>query len=58
MSGLESDPRQGGMRLLQYPLHQRRDKRPRFDYMSRMIHLTATYWYFSSSLAAGGLRSI
>lgn len=35
-----------------------RDKRRRFDYMSRMIHLTATYWYFSSSLAAGGLRSI
>ncbi|WP_404925946.1 hypothetical protein [Mesorhizobium sp. ORM16] len=35
-----------------------RDKTRRFDYMSRMIHLTATYWYFSSSLAAGGLRSI
>jgi hypothetical protein len=35
-----------------------RDKGLRFDYMSRMIHLTATYWYFSSSLAAGGLRSI
>ncbi|TPM02754.1 hypothetical protein FJ960_16385 [Mesorhizobium sp. B2-3-11] len=35
-----------------------RDKRPRFHYMSRMINLTATYWYFRSSLAAGGLRSI
>ncbi|WP_263493636.1 MULTISPECIES: hypothetical protein [unclassified Mesorhizobium] len=35
-----------------------RDKGRRFDYMSHMIHLTATYWYFSSSLAAGGLRSI
>ncbi|WP_214470165.1 hypothetical protein [Mesorhizobium sp. dw_380] len=38
--------------------HHPRDKRPGFDYISRMIHLTATYWYFSSSLAAGGLRSI
>jgi hypothetical protein len=38
--------------------HQRRDKRLGFDYMSGMIHLSATYWYFSSSLAAGGLRSI
>ncbi|WP_292404134.1 hypothetical protein [Mesorhizobium sp.] len=38
--------------------NQARDKRPGFDYMSRMIHLTATYWYFRSSLAAGGLRSI
>jgi hypothetical protein len=35
-----------------------RDKRLRIDYMSRMINLTATYWYFRSSLAAGGLRSI
>lgn len=35
-----------------------RDKRLRFDYMSLMINLTATYWYFRSSLAAGGLRSI
>ncbi|CDX37294.1 conserved hypothetical protein [Mesorhizobium sp. SOD10] len=27
--------------------------------MSRMIHLTASFWYFYySSLAAGGLRSI
>jgi len=26
--------------------------------MTRMINLSATYWYFSSSLAAGGLRSI
>jgi len=26
--------------------------------MTGMIHLSATYWYFSSSLAAGGLRSI
>jgi hypothetical protein len=38
--------------------HRTRDKRLGFDYMSRMINLTATYWYFSSSLAAGGLRSI
>jgi hypothetical protein len=37
---------------------QARDKRLRFDYMSLMINLTATYWYFTSSLAAGGLRSI
>jgi hypothetical protein len=35
-----------------------RDKRPGIDYMSLMINLSATYWYFSSSLAAGGLRSI
>ncbi|WP_281034974.1 hypothetical protein [Mesorhizobium sp. M4A.F.Ca.ET.020.02.1.1] len=37
-----------------------RDKRFGFDYMSRMIHLTASFWYFSygSSLAAGGLRPI
>ncbi|WP_206622107.1 hypothetical protein, partial [Mesorhizobium sp. M7A.F.Ca.MR.176.00.0.0] len=35
-----------------------RDKRLRIDYMSLMINLTATYWYFRSSLAAGGLRSI
>ncbi|MDG4853252.1 MULTISPECIES: hypothetical protein [unclassified Mesorhizobium] len=37
-----------------------RDKRLGIDYMSRMIHLTASFWYFSygSSLAAGGLRSI
>ena len=34
------------------------DKRFGIDYMSRMINLSATYWYFSSSLAAGGLRSI
>ena len=40
-------------------LHLRaRDKRLRIDYMSLMINLSATYWYFSSSLAAGGLRSI
>ncbi|WP_155765369.1 hypothetical protein [Mesorhizobium erdmanii] len=38
--------------------HRPIDKRLRFDYMSRMINLFATYWYFSSSLAAGGLRSI
>ncbi|WP_189553286.1 MULTISPECIES: hypothetical protein [unclassified Mesorhizobium] len=38
--------------------HRPIDKRRRFDYMSGMIHLSATYWYFSSSLAAGGLRSI
>ncbi|CDX19454.1 hypothetical protein MPL3356_30169 [Mesorhizobium plurifarium] len=39
---------------------QARDKRPDIDYMSRMIHLTASFWYFSygSSLAVGGLRSI
>ncbi len=24
-----------------------RDKRPGIDYMSRMIHLTASFWYFS-----------
>ncbi|MDX8493956.1 hypothetical protein RFN29_20525 [Mesorhizobium sp. VK22B] len=37
-----------------------RDKRFGFDYMSGMIHLTASFWYFyyDSSLAAGGLRSI
>ncbi|AMX98259.1 hypothetical protein A4R29_01020 [Mesorhizobium ciceri biovar biserrulae] len=35
-----------------------RDKCLRIDYMSLMINLTATYWYFRSSLAAGGLRSI
>ncbi|RUU08313.1 hypothetical protein EOD10_28910 [Mesorhizobium sp. M7A.T.Ca.TU.009.01.3.2] len=35
-----------------------RDKRLRIDYMNLMINLTATYWYFRSSLAAGGLRSI
>jgi len=35
-----------------------RDKHPGIDYMSLMINLSATYWYFSSSLAAGGLRSI
>ncbi|WP_157895988.1 hypothetical protein [Mesorhizobium sp. ORS 3428] len=42
------------------PHHQPRDKQPGFDYMSRMIHLTASFWYFyyDSSLAAGGLRSI
>ncbi|MBN9221550.1 MAG: hypothetical protein J0I79_26705 [Mesorhizobium sp.] len=34
------------------------DKRLGFHYMSGMINLFATYWYFSSSLAAGGLRSI
>jgi hypothetical protein len=39
-------------------LENDRDKRFGFYYMSRMIHLTATYWYFSSLLAAGGLRSI
>ncbi|WP_280790683.1 MULTISPECIES: hypothetical protein [unclassified Mesorhizobium] len=38
--------------------HTPRDKRLGIDYMSLMINLTATYWYFSSSLAAGGLRSI
>ncbi|WFP76761.1 hypothetical protein [Mesorhizobium sp. WSM4906] len=40
--------------------HQTRDNRLRIDYMSRMIHLTASFWYFyyDSSLAAGGLRSI
>jgi hypothetical protein len=37
-----------------------RDKRRHFGYLTGMIHLTATFWYFSygSSLAAGGLRSI
>ncbi|MET3597700.1 MULTISPECIES: hypothetical protein [Mesorhizobium] len=42
------------------PANQARDKRPGIDYMSRMIHLTASFWYFyyDSSLAAGGLRSI
>ncbi|WP_156090944.1 hypothetical protein [Mesorhizobium tianshanense] len=42
------------------PPHQARDKRFGFDYMGVMIHLTASFWYFSygSSLAAGGLRSI
>ncbi|WP_189350434.1 MULTISPECIES: hypothetical protein [unclassified Mesorhizobium] len=41
-------------------LHETGDNRPSFDYMSRMIHLTASFWYFyyDSSLAAGGLRSI
>lgn len=36
------------------------DNRPRIDYMTPMIHLTASFWYFSygSSLAAGGFRSI
>ena len=36
------------------------DKHLSIDYMTRMIHLTASFWYFSygSSLAAGGLRSI
>jgi hypothetical protein len=40
--------------------NETRDKRFGIDYMSRMIHLTASFWYFSygSSLAAGGLRSI
>lgn len=38
--------------------HQVRDKRRSFGYRAGMINLTATYWYFSSSLAAGGLRSI
>jgi hypothetical protein len=37
---------------------QARDKRLHFDYISHMINLTAKYWYFRSSLAAGGLRSI
>ncbi|WP_141245373.1 hypothetical protein [Mesorhizobium sp. WSM4313] len=38
---------------------QARDKRFGIDYMNRMIHLTASFWYFYfSSLAAGGLRSI
>lgn len=39
---------------------QARDNGLHIDYMSRMIHLTASFWYFSygSSLAAGGLRSI
>jgi hypothetical protein len=34
--------------------------RPGFGYRAGMIHLTASFWYFSygSSLAAGGLRSI
>jgi len=35
-----------------------RDKRRAIDYMSLMINLSAKYWYFRSSLAAGGLRSI
>jgi hypothetical protein len=37
-----------------------RDKSRGFGYETRMIHLTASFWYFSycSSLAAGGLRSI
>ncbi|MHB9447075.1 hypothetical protein ACYG9R_09890 [Mesorhizobium sp. RSR565B] len=38
--------------------HTPRDKRLGIDYMNLMINLTATYWYFTSSLAAGGLRSI
>jgi hypothetical protein len=46
------------MGLSRPPPHQARDKRFGIDYMSVMINLSATYWYFSSSLAAGGLRSI